>query len=81
MALKRPYDIWKVFTGECFRYITVRVCSIYADRSRIGCQDYSRESVRLSMEKDKIKTMVMYQPEAKGGFLHGRLITTLCLVW
>ena len=38
--------------GKSFRYITA-VCSICAERSRIGYEDCSKESVRLCMEKQE----------------------------
>ena len=75
MALKRLHDIWQVFTGESFRHITVSVRSIYADRSRIGYQDCSRESVCLSMKnrKDKINRIAVSKGEINFSyFSHGR---------
>ena len=47
------YDIWQVFIGESFRYITVSLCSIHADCFRIDYQNCSGESLCLSMKKQE----------------------------
>ena len=86
MALKRSHDIWQVFIGESFRYITVSLCSIHADCSRIDYQNCSGESLCLSMEKqerqDKKSSYVSTSSKREINFVNFHtVIKSLRLAW